>query len=157
VTSGDGVTVSAPGATVVLRGLSINGQGGDRGIYMDQAARLRIESCIVSNMSSAGILHGAANGEMMVLDTIVRDNAGHGIAVFSADASIVVDHVRSEHNSSDGILFPAPGSTKAAAAIVFGYDNGGAMYARGAALLSLPTRTPPRWSLDLTSSASRTR
>jgi hypothetical protein len=99
---------------------------------MDQAARLRIESCIVSNMSSAGILHGAANGEMMVLDTIVRDNAGHGIAVFSADVSIVVDHVRSEHNSSDGILFPAPGSTKAPAAIVFGYDNGGAMYARGA-------------------------
>ena len=50
VLSGDGVTVNAPGATVVLHGLSINGQGGDRGVSLLAAARLRVENCVVSGM-----------------------------------------------------------------------------------------------------------
>ena len=48
VVSGNGVTVNAPGATVVLRGLSINGQGGANGVLVQQATRVRIESCVVS-------------------------------------------------------------------------------------------------------------
>jgi len=34
VFSGNGVTVNTPDATVVLRGLSINGQGGSNGIVL---------------------------------------------------------------------------------------------------------------------------
>ena len=55
VFSGDGVTVNAPGANVVLRGLTITGQGGQRGILLQAAARVRIENCVISGMSSAGI------------------------------------------------------------------------------------------------------
>src|SRR5258706_80464 len=50
VFTGDGITVNGPGIIVVLRGLSINGQGGGYGIALEQAAHLRIENCVISNM-----------------------------------------------------------------------------------------------------------
>jgi parallel beta helix pectate lyase-like protein len=101
VSTGDGITVNAPGGIVVLRGLSINGQGGDNGINLLQAERLRIESCVVSNMAVDGIMHSAGNAELIVLDTIVRDNGGSGIGG-DANAFVVLDHVRSEHNGTNG-------------------------------------------------------
>jgi hypothetical protein len=115
----DGVTVNAPGATVVLRGLSINGQGGDIGINLLQAARLRIESCVISNMGSWGIGHRATGGEMIVLDTIVRDNLDAGITLLMTNGSVLIDHVRSEHNKFDGLhIAQNPGSGGANATIV---------------------------------------
>ena len=101
VSSGDGVTVNAPGATVVLRGLSINGQGGSNGVNVLQAARVRIESCVISKMAVDGVMHSAPGAELIVLDTIVRDNGGSGIGG-DADAALVLDHVRSEHNGTNG-------------------------------------------------------
>ncbi len=98
----DGVTVNAPGATVVLRGLSINGQGGNRGIFFQAGARLRVENCVVSGMGMTGISHTAAGGELIVIDTLVRDNAQTGILV-QADANTLIDHTRIEHNAGDGI------------------------------------------------------
>ena len=58
----NGVTVNAPGAAVVLRGLSINGQGGSVGIALQAAARLRVENCVISKMASNGIEATAAGG-----------------------------------------------------------------------------------------------
>ena len=101
VFSGDGITINAPGATVVLRGLSINGQGGSNGVNVLGAARVRIESCVISGMNIDGVMHSAAGAELIVLDTIVRDNFGSGIGG-DADASVVLDHVRSEHNRTNG-------------------------------------------------------
>jgi hypothetical protein len=114
----DGVTVNAPGATVVLRGLSINGQGGSTGVHLQQAARLRIESCVISNMSASGIAHNASGGAMIVLDTIVRDNLGTGILMVVANGTAVMDHVRIEQNAGDGLyIAPTPGSAGATATI----------------------------------------
>ena len=101
VFTGDGITVNAPGATVVLRGLSINGQGGSNGVNLLNAARLRIESCIISKMTVDGVMHSAIGAELIVLDTIIRDNGGSGIGG-DVDASVVLDHVRSEHNGTNG-------------------------------------------------------
>jgi len=104
---------------IVLRGLSINGQGGNRGIFFQAGARLRVENCVVSGMGAAGISHSAASGEMIVLDTIVRDNGGSGIVVFADIPSAVLDHVRSEHNGGDGFNFgPTSGSGGALATVV---------------------------------------
>jgi hypothetical protein len=114
VFSGDGITVNA-GVTdiVVLRGLSINGQGGAAGIDIQHAARVRIEGCLISDMGSNGIID-TASGELIVLDTVVRDNGGTGIEV-TADASVVLDHVRSEHNVPHGFhIVPSTGTAKAA-------------------------------------------
>jgi hypothetical protein len=110
----DGVTINALAAIVVLRGLAINGQGGSIGVNIQSAARVRIESCIVSGMASHGIVD-ASVGELAVIDTIVRDNGGAGIRL-AADASVVVDRVRSEHNASDG-LYVANVSSAASATI----------------------------------------
>jgi parallel beta-helix repeat protein len=109
VFSGDGVTVNAPGAVVVLRGLSINGQGGTFGIHLLDAARVRIESCVISNMSGSGIHLVSSGTETIVLDTIVRDN-GFGIVVLRTGA-VVLDHVRSEHNAAQGLSISAPPSS----------------------------------------------
>jgi len=103
----DGVTVNAPGATVVLRGLSINGQGGGTGINVQNAARVRIEGCVVSNMAQDGIYHVASGAAVVVLDTIVRDNANFGINII-ANTSVVLDRVRVEHNGGSGLgIVPA--------------------------------------------------
>jgi len=119
VFSGDGITVNAPGAIVVLRGLSINGQGGLRGILLQAAARVRIENCVVAGMSSAGISHNAPGAEMIVLDTVVRDNGGAGVNVNGDLPSAVLDRVRSEHNGGGGFyLAPTPGSVGVRATIV---------------------------------------
>ena len=115
VFSGDGITVDAPGAIVVLRGLSINGLGGANGVNVLQAARVRIESCVISKMAVDGVMHSAPGAELIVLDTIVRDNGASGIGG-DADASVVLDHVRSEHNGTNG-FYMASLSGKARAMI----------------------------------------
>src|SRR5215470_17567611 len=118
VPSGDGITVNGPlSAIVVLRGLTINGQfTGGVGINIKSAARVNIEGCVISNMSSNGILlTGAPASQLSVLDTIVRSNGGTGIGI-AADASVIVDHVRSEQNKFDG-FYIVPGATQAKAVI----------------------------------------
>jgi len=118
VFSGNGVTINAPGATVVLRGLSINGQGGTNGILVQQASRVRVEGCVVSNMGAVGIYHQANGAELIVLDSISRDNGDGGFALVASNSTIVLDHVRSEHNANVGIyIAPTPTAFYARATI----------------------------------------
>ena len=42
----DGVTIATAGVNVVLRGLTINGQGGNNGIFMTAGNRLTVENCV---------------------------------------------------------------------------------------------------------------
>jgi hypothetical protein len=132
VASGDGVTVNGPGATVVLRGLSITGQGGSNGIIMLQPGRLQIESCVISGMGAVGIYHQASGGEMIILDTIVRNNVD-GIGLVAPNGSIMLDRVHSEHNQNTGFyIAPTPGSTKVSATIVdsvFAYNGANGVWA----------------------------
>ncbi len=127
VFSGNGVTVNAPGGIVVLRGLSISGQGGANGILFQAAQRLRVESCVIFNMGAQGIYHQADNAELIVLDTITRDNGDSGLTLVAQNASILMDHVRSEHNVNTGFyIAPVVPSTYANATItesVFAYNG----------------------------------
>jgi hypothetical protein len=128
VLSGDAITVNAPGAIVVLRGLSINGQGGNNGITLLAAARLRVENCVVSAMHVAGISHTAANAELIVQDTLVRDNVGSGIYLVAALGYLVLERVQSEHNGGDGVSFTAGAGSPGAYARITDSDfthNGG--------------------------------
>jgi len=118
VLSGDGVTVNAPGATVVLRGLSISGQGGANGILALAAYRVRIDNCVVSGMGAVGIYHQASGGEMIVTDTIVRDNAD-GVGLVASNATIVLDRVRSEHNQNNGFYIAPTAVGGNASATIF--------------------------------------
>ena len=127
-----GLTVNAPGATVVLRGLSINGiaPGSVNGIHFLQGVRLRIEGCVVSNLSSSGIIQDAPGSEMVVLDTIVRDNFGSGARI-QTDATAVFDNFRAVHNAGDGIYVVAAASDAFATArrSVLSHNGGSGAFA----------------------------
>jgi hypothetical protein len=113
------VSVNAPGATVVLRGLTIDGTGTatGHGINVASVGNLHIESCVITGFpvaygpgplpGSPGPLiggngiHFASPGNLYVKDTIARGNGAVGIwvAPSSGTALASVDHCRLEQNS----------------------------------------------------------
>ena len=76
VFSGSGVTIATAGVSVTLRGLTLNGQGGNYGVYMTGGSRLSIENCVVAGFAASGqggiVVDTPAT--VRVLDSIVRDN-----------------------------------------------------------------------------------
>ncbi|MBK7793155.1 MAG: hypothetical protein IPJ62_11970 [Betaproteobacteria bacterium] len=55
------MVAAGPSDKVVLRGLTINGQGGNRGIVITSAGEVHIEQCTVANMGQDGIqINGGA-------------------------------------------------------------------------------------------------
>ena len=115
VFAGDGVTVNSPTATVVLRGIAIDGQGGTHGVNVQAAQRVRIESCIISNMAGNGLNITSANTETIVTDTTIRTN-GVGIAL-TGGAPLVLDRVHIEQNTAQGLAISASGSSNRMATI----------------------------------------
>lgn len=85
----DGITVVAgPTDRVTLRGLTINGQGGDNGIVFSQGAELNVEDCEVSGMAADGIAASAVSGQVIIKNTVSRDNAGNGFSIAAASGSL---------------------------------------------------------------------
>jgi hypothetical protein len=101
VFSGDGITINAGALDkVILRGLTVNSQGGGNGITFNTGGTLHIESCVVNGFLSDGLFfHGAGNLE--VKDSIFRSNF-NGIEVSPASGTAVatIDQVRLEGNSA---------------------------------------------------------
>jgi hypothetical protein len=98
----DGVGVKGAGIDVLLRGLTINGQGGNTGITFNQGARLVIEDCEITGMGVVGIFAAATGSQVTIADTVVRRNGGHGIEV-AGDLQASLVRVRTESNAGDGI------------------------------------------------------
>jgi hypothetical protein len=97
-----GVTIATPGINVVLRGIAINGQGGDSGIVMTAGNKLTVENCVISNLKEFGIL---AIGDTIVriADTIIRDNAVAGIFLDSGPRATITRTTVSG-NGDSGII-----------------------------------------------------
>src|SRR4030095_3190043 len=88
---------------VVLRGLSINGQGGNYGIRITSANRVHLEDLIVSNMTLAGIsILPSGFVTVSISNSVVRDNGADGIQAFGA-TQLTISGVRSERNPLSGI------------------------------------------------------
>ncbi|RFC39540.1 MAG: Right handed beta helix region [Candidatus Nitrotoga sp. CP45] len=71
-----GITIASPGVNIVLRGLTINGQGGTAGVSMTAGSKLSIENCVISNFNGSnqsGVLVDTA-ATVRIVDTLVRDN-----------------------------------------------------------------------------------
>lgn len=99
----DGVTVAAgSGDEVVLRGLSINGQGGTRGIVINSGGEVHIEQCTISGMSQSGI-EIAGGGEVQVRSSIVRSNASDGLSLNASTTKVRVVESQFARNSGHGI------------------------------------------------------
>jgi hypothetical protein len=80
--SGAGIHVNGIGAIVVLRGLSINSQGGSTGIFVSSAAKVQIENCVINGFGAAVRFHPSAPGTLILTDTILRNNGGGGLIGF---------------------------------------------------------------------------
>jgi nitrous oxidase accessory protein NosD len=97
VFSGDGVTINAPGAKVVLKGLTINGLGGSNGIQVSAANLLRIENCTVTNFTSGAAIGIVAPVNASITDTMVSSSA-YGVWI-DGGATAVIHRSRAIGNS----------------------------------------------------------
>ena len=98
----DGITVAAPAAKVVLRGLTINGQGGNNGIRV-QAGEVHVENVVVSNMGQAGILIEGGTS-VRISSSVVRSNAdGLRVVPGSGAVSVLVRDSEFSGNATAGI------------------------------------------------------
>lgn len=106
---GDAVTVNAVGATIVLRGSSIDGAAATtgNGVKVVAVGFLHVENCVITGFGGITGPHGsgiyfASAGLLFVKDTIIRGNGEEGIAVIpsSGTASASVDQCRVEQNAA---------------------------------------------------------
>lgn len=100
VFAGDGVTVNGANIVVVLRGLSINWQGGINGIWFVQGRELVVQDCEIGGLFTNAILASAPGGHMSVARTTMR-RAGTGFHAVGA-LTATLDNVR-VHGNSDGV------------------------------------------------------
>src|ERR1700754_80640 len=80
-------TTPDPAASVVLRGLSLNGTGGVgaaglKGVSILSAAVVTLEDMVIMNHSQQGIADTRTTpGKLFIKNSVIRNNAGVGIAV----------------------------------------------------------------------------
>jgi hypothetical protein len=110
----NGVTIATPGISVVLRGITINGQGGLSGVSMSTGKQLTIENCVISNMSEHGV--SIASSKLRVINSIISDNLVYGIYL-SAGATANITRSIISGNAAVGIRVTAVG-TDATIAII---------------------------------------
>jgi hypothetical protein len=98
----DGITVNA-GATdrVVLRGITINGQGGAYGIRVTSGGEIHIEDCTVANMQESGILVEGGSA-VHIARTVVRSSFNSGVLVLPAAAVAITVTVADSILTSNG-------------------------------------------------------
>jgi hypothetical protein len=104
VSSGNGVTVNAGASDkVVLRGLTINGQGGSNGIAFLQGAELNIEDCAIANLGTDGLVVSAANSSVIVKNSVFRDNAANGVSLLGGSVRATLDGIQLINNGASGL------------------------------------------------------
>lgn len=108
----NGITINGVGIKVVLRGLVINGQDGDDGVRIDNAAAVYVEKCVITHMGNdnadAGIRVNAAGAEVFVSDTTIGPAFGHGV-VITADSSTTLSRVAIDYHLNAGVYAFATG------------------------------------------------
>jgi hypothetical protein len=128
VFSDDGITVAAgPTDKVVLRGLTINGQGGINGIHVTSGNETYIEDCTVGNLGFAGILINGGTA-VHIARTVARSNA-HGVfADLSTATTLTLTDSVLTNNIANGFTAGGNGAgatMHAAATRVTASGNGG--------------------------------
>jgi hypothetical protein len=100
----DGIVINAGAADeVILRGLTINNQGGNNGVVFNSGAALYVESCTIRGFALASMANlkfapGAAS-KLFVKDSYIRGGqAGINLANGATLASATIDNTRIESN-----------------------------------------------------------
>ncbi len=128
VFSGNGVTIASAGVRVVLRGLSINGLGGDYGIHMSDGASLTVANCVVSGFSTsirAGLFLDAP-AALTVTESMFQGN--HYGARIRSGATARISDSKFLRNASIGVWVESvsSGTTRVSAerTVASGNDTG---------------------------------
>jgi len=101
---GNPMTINQANATVVLRGLTLDGQRTVlHGINIVNAAKVHIEQSVIHHFTGQGIRATAAGVDVFVLDSISRDNGSDGLLIGAETSRLTIDNSRFENNSGGGI------------------------------------------------------
>jgi hypothetical protein len=111
--TGAAITINSPGASdkisisgVVLDGLGITGA---TGIDFKSSGSLNVQDSVIRNFSNNGISFESTSSslnQLFVSNTLVSDNAGHGIAIEPAGfgtTNCVLDRVKMQNNAQNGL------------------------------------------------------
>jgi hypothetical protein len=117
VSGTNGITVNAPGAVVVLRGLTIDGLGtGLSGIQLVSGSALYVEDCTINDFEwGINVAPSAGQSRVFVSHTVVRNNSDDGIffnPTGSATVSGTLDNVRTENNGDSGVEAVGSGTAR---------------------------------------------
>jgi hypothetical protein len=118
------LTIRNANATVVLRGLVVNGSdasAGASGIHIKSAAAVHIEDCVIHGFPSHGILRSPATSPLFIIGSTVRDNAHTGLATNTGP--VTIGNSRFENNGAQGIV--VSGTTAIARTNVSGNGTNG--------------------------------
>jgi len=110
VPSGHGIDVAAGAGKVVLRGLAINGLGGDIGVNFISGDALYVENCVISGFTNTGLnAIASTSASVYVRNSTIRDNFnGAFFGMTSGAAGSLQAHIEGsafENNASVGIGF----------------------------------------------------
>ncbi len=108
--SGAGIEVTATGANVRLRGLTLRGAGGTYGIYMPVTGTLLVENSVISGFSSAGLLTGGpgASVSARVLNSRFYSN-DWGVRFAQGTTGMIADS-EFHRNTTGGLSVEASGA-----------------------------------------------
>jgi hypothetical protein len=103
------IAVSAGSSdTVVLRGLTLTGLGGQAGITVTSVRNLHVEGCVISGFTAHGILVSltADGSHIFVNDSVMRNNGAQGIIITTTTGVVraSIDNSRAERNGNDGFF-----------------------------------------------------
>ncbi len=110
VSSGAGIEVTATGANVRLRGLTLRGAGGVNGIAMSVTGTLLIENCVISGFTNAGLSTGSSGVSVStrVLNSRFYSN-DWGVRFLEGTAGVVADS-EFHSNVTGGLSVEASGA-----------------------------------------------
>ena len=122
------VVAAGPQDRVVLRGLDINGVGGQglSGIRFLSGAALMVEKCIIYGFANFGIeVSLPTNGALSVKDTVFPNpNTAIRISPASGVPAITVDHISITRAGANGIELASPSLVTVNNSMIFGTNNG---------------------------------
>jgi hypothetical protein len=160
----NGITVNAPSAVVVLKGLDIAGVGtGLAGISIIAAAAVQVHNCIIHDFNAGadngwGIRAGpSAATKIDVSNTIISNNGsastGGGILIRATGAGTVigvVSQVKILNNSGNGLVVDGTASTGTQTQVALRDSILAGNIVTGALVTSAAGKTPSRITIDRT-------
>jgi hypothetical protein len=140
---GDGIDISGSGAVVVLRGLTLEGDGfGANGISLTSGAGLTITNCVVKDFNiGVSVEPNDGSIDVIVTDTIISGNQIGFLyepAGGSPTALLALSHVTATNNVDTGLLFDGRNSASTNVAIADSFvseNSSGIVTCCGASLI----------------------